>query len=77
MAEGFQELVYQWWLASSPSRCNAFVIAKMLSLLRGNLRKWVKFSFGSIKHCKLALLHELEKVDIIKESRGLSSTKLQ
>lgn len=77
MSVGFHDLVCRWWSASSPSGYGAFIISKKLSLLRGNLREWKKFSFGSIKLRKLAMLHELEEVDMVKEARELSSAELK
>lgn len=43
--------------------------------LRGHLRHWAKFPFGSIKLRKLALLHELEILDLAEESRLLAAVK--
>lgn len=57
--------------------CGSFIPVKKLSMLKGNIRKWMKFNFGSIKLRKLALLQELGEVDIAKETRSLSSSKLQ
>lgn len=70
-AEGFRDLVQQWWDRMSPVGCGAFVLAKKLAGLRGQLRNWVKFSFGSLKLKKLSLLQEIECLDILKESRLL------
>lgn len=69
--EDFEDLVKQWWEECSPQGCGAFVLAKKLIALRGQLRYWAKFSFGSIKLKKLALLHELEKLDVAKKNRLL------
>lgn len=70
-AKGLNELVSQWWDSVSPVGCGAFVMAKKVSALWDNLRRWAKFSFGSIKLQKLDLLQEIEKVDVLKESRRL------
>lgn len=40
-------------------------------------QKWGKFSFGSIKLKKLALLQDVEALDVIKESRGLLPAKFR
>lgn len=53
------------------SWCGVFIMAKKLTGLRECLQKWGKFSFGSIKLKKLALLQDVEALDVIKESRGL------
>lgn len=53
---GFQDLVSQWWVGVTPTGCEAFILAKKLANLRNQLRRWAKFSFGSIKLRKLALL---------------------
>lgn len=39
--------------------------------LKGKLRHWAKRSFGSIKLCKLSILHKLEALDTAKESHFL------
>lgn len=52
--------------------CGAFVIAKKLKQLKARLREWAKFCFGSIKLKKLALLNEIESLDLIKENRLLT-----
>lgn len=36
--------------------------------LRRQMQHWAKFLFGSIKLKKLALFHELENIDIVKET---------
>ncbi|XP_039129000.1 uncharacterized protein LOC120265177 [Dioscorea cayenensis subsp. rotundata] len=70
-ADGFREMIQQWWEDLVPTGCGAFVISKKLAWLRECLRVWAKESFGSIKLKKLNLLQELESLDIIKESRCL------
>lgn len=72
-AEGFHELVHQWWTNTSHEGCGAFILSKKLAGVRAHLRRWAKFSFGSIKLKKLALLQEVENLDIVKESRILSA----
>ncbi|XP_039127523.1 uncharacterized protein LOC120263623 [Dioscorea cayenensis subsp. rotundata] len=72
-AEGFGDLVKKWWEDCSLQGCGAFVMAKKLMYLRGQLRTWAKFSFGSIKLKKLALLHELDLLDVAKENGVLSA----
>ncbi|XP_039129083.1 uncharacterized protein LOC120265272 [Dioscorea cayenensis subsp. rotundata] len=75
--DSFANLVSQWWTSINPHGCGAFVLAKKLAWLRDKLRIWSKESFGSIKLRKLALLHDLELLDIIKESRTLTSEEAQ
>ncbi|XP_039137390.1 uncharacterized protein LOC120274917 [Dioscorea cayenensis subsp. rotundata] len=70
--EGFQELISQWWNSTTPVGCGAFIMAKKVSSLREQLRHWAKFSFGSIKLKKLELLQEIDKLDVMKESRCLT-----
>lgn len=65
--EGFQELVHNWWMATSLMGCGVFIFSKKTSRLRDHLRHWARFSFGSIKLRKLALLQKLEEMDIAKE----------
>lgn len=69
--DGFQDRIAQWWNSTSPEGCGAFVMAKNVSALREQLRRWAKFSFGSIKLKKLELLYEIDKLDIIKDSPPL------
>ncbi|XP_039136364.1 uncharacterized protein LOC120273726 [Dioscorea cayenensis subsp. rotundata] len=73
---GFFELVAKLWAEPNPNGCGAFVLAKKLAWLRDQLHRWSKESFGSIKLRKLSLLHELELIDIVKESRCLNSVEL-
>ncbi|KAH7674505.1 RNA-directed DNA polymerase protein [Dioscorea alata] len=73
--EGFQDIVHRWWQEPDLSRCGAFIVSKKLAFLREKLRHWAKFSFGSIKLRKLALLHDLEELDIVKESRTLNQVE--
>lgn len=75
--EGFGDLVNKWWEACSPQGCGAFVFSKKLMFLRAHLRHWAKFSFGSTKLKKLALLHELDKLDSAKEIRPLLLTEFK
>ncbi|XP_039126606.1 uncharacterized protein LOC120262766 [Dioscorea cayenensis subsp. rotundata] len=70
--EGFHKLVQHWWTAISPIGCGAFIFSKKLARVRAHLRHWAKFRFGSIKLKKLALLHEIEVLDIAKDSRMLT-----
>ncbi|XP_039118945.1 uncharacterized protein LOC120255125, partial [Dioscorea cayenensis subsp. rotundata] len=74
--DGFAGLISQWW-NSFNQRSRGFVLSKKLQWLRDKLRVLVKESFGSIKLRKLALLHELEFLDITKESRFLNHEEAQ
>ncbi|XP_039117657.1 uncharacterized protein LOC120253385 [Dioscorea cayenensis subsp. rotundata] len=60
----------------TPEGCGAFVVAKKLAGLSERLRRWAKVCFGSIKLKKLNLLHEVEKLDVLKEARNLSLGEL-
>ncbi|KAH7662798.1 DNase I-like protein [Dioscorea alata] len=75
--EGFHELIERWWNEQSFQGCGAFIFAKKLLKLRNDLRHWAKFSFGSIKLKKMALLHDREHFDVIKESRSLTPTEFK
>lgn len=55
--EGFQDLIHLWRSEITPVGCGAFILAKKVAGVRGKLQYWAKFSFGSIKLKKLALLH--------------------
>ncbi|XP_039133793.1 uncharacterized protein LOC120270793 [Dioscorea cayenensis subsp. rotundata] len=76
-AEGFSEIVKNWWKESSFSGCGAFILSKKLSNLKVKLKHWAKFDFGSIKLRKLDLLRQLEELDLINEDRGLSVSEQQ
>lgn len=65
--EGFHDLVKNWWEECSPNGCGAFILAQKVAGLRGRLQHWAKFSFGSIKLKKLALLHPLSSVEFQQE----------
>lgn len=71
--DGFLELVSHWWMEPTTRGCGAFIFAKKVVCLRGHLRHWAKFNFGSIKLKKLALLHEIDALDISKETSCLSA----
>lgn len=73
--DGFQELVQKWWTEPTPVGCGAFVVSKRISFLKNNLRKWAKFSFGSLILKKLSFLHDLEELNTFKESRKLTSSE--
>ncbi|XP_039135703.1 uncharacterized protein LOC120273121 [Dioscorea cayenensis subsp. rotundata] len=47
-----------------------------LAWLRDQLRRWSKESFGSIKLRKLVTLHDLEMIDVIKESSCLNPEEI-
>lgn len=52
--------------------CGTFIFAKKITSLRGYLWHWSKLNFGSVKLKKMALLQEVEMLDIAKESCGLT-----
>ncbi|KAH7690552.1 RNA-directed DNA polymerase protein [Dioscorea alata] len=70
--EGFHDLVINWWRGMAPDGCGAFVLTKKVAGLRGHLRQWAKECFGSIKLRKVALLHDIDNWDILKETRTLT-----
>ncbi|XP_039123300.1 uncharacterized protein LOC120259908 [Dioscorea cayenensis subsp. rotundata] len=70
-------MVQQWWTETTPKGCGAFIVYKKLAGVRTHLRQWAKFSFGSIKLKKLALMQEMEVLDIAKESRSLTLGEIQ
>lgn len=49
-----------------------FVMAKCLSWLESKIRLWTHQTFGAIQNCKLELLHAIEAMDPIRESRPLN-----
>lgn len=61
----------------SPVGCAAFILPKKLAVVREHLRHWAKFSFGSIKFRTLNLLQEVERFNILKETRRLSLQESQ
>lgn len=52
----------------------AFIFCKKLSYLRQKLRHCAKRNFCSIKLRKLALLHDFDEMDILKEMRKLNQS---
>lgn len=72
----FPELISDWWSLSPFQGCGAFILAKKIARIRTQLKPWAKFDFGSIKFKKLALLHDLELLDSIKETRPLTDEEI-
>ena len=52
------------------------MLAKKFMFLKSILRDWAKFSFGSVKLKKWALLHDLDNLNLAKESRSLNIEEL-
>ena len=75
--EGFSDLIQAWWNELQFEGCGAFILAKKISKVRKRLKHRAKFEFGSIKLKKLEALHDLEFLDISRESHRLSSKELK
>lgn len=72
LADNFGDLIRDWWNLPQPQGCGAFTLSKKLSLTRERIKHWAKHDFGSIKLKKLALLNELEGLEVTNEGRPLS-----
>lgn len=67
-AEGFSELIQLWWSVDTPAGCGAFLISKKVAWMKKMLKHWARTCFGSIKLKKLALMNELDTLDMAKET---------
>lgn len=76
MAEGFGDLIRKWWNNTSPACCEAFILSIKVLWLKDNLNNWHKTAFGYLKLHKLSILHELENLNISKESQSLTLVEL-
>ena len=76
MDDNLGDMINTWWNDSTLVGCGAFVLDKKLIFLKSRLCEWAKFSFGPIKLKKLALLHELDKLDLSKETKRLNNEEL-
>ncbi|KAH7677449.1 DNase I-like protein [Dioscorea alata] len=65
--DNFGERINERWTFLTPSGCGAFILAKKISHLRAKLKNWAKTEFGSIKLKKLAILHDLDRLDSARE----------
>ncbi|XP_039140432.1 uncharacterized protein LOC120277641 [Dioscorea cayenensis subsp. rotundata] len=72
LTDNFDMLIREWWSSLHPCGCGAFILAKKITRLRENLKTWAKFEFGSIKLKKLGLLHEMDLLDRVRETRSLT-----
>ena len=70
-AEGFVDLVKQWWDSYVFQGTPSFVLACKLKALKMNLKTWNEEVFGNIDSNKRMLLDELRMLDGFEESRAL------
>ncbi|XP_039144849.1 uncharacterized protein LOC120282161 [Dioscorea cayenensis subsp. rotundata] len=76
LTDNFDMLIREWWSSPNPCGCGAFILAKKITSLRENLKTWAKFEFGSIKLKKLGILHEMDVLDRIRETRSLTPVEI-
>lgn len=67
--------MHQWWTEITPIGYGAFIFSKKVAGVGAQLRQWAKSNFGYIKLKKLTLLHDVDSLDLVKESRRLTSVK--
>lgn len=72
LIDNFSDLIKEWWDWPHYHGCGAFILAKKITHIRDYLKRWARIEFGSIKLKKLALLHDLDKFDLTRESRPLT-----
>jgi hypothetical protein len=71
-AEGFVELVKQWWDSYQYSGTLCFVLAKKLKHLKADLICWNQEVFGNIEARKEILLEEIKTLDGLEDERQLA-----
>jgi hypothetical protein len=71
-AEGFTELVKEWWESYSMDGTPSFVLAAKLKALKVDLKKWNDTQFGHVSLQKKQLMADLRAIDVLEESRPLS-----
>ena len=76
-AEGFSDLISEWWWELQVPGFASFVVASKLKYLKGKLKVWNRESFGDIKVKKCKLLESINSLDLKEESSGLNSEELE
>jgi hypothetical protein len=71
-AEGFVELVIQWWDSYHFFGTPCFVPTSKLKQLKADLILWNKEVFGNVEVRKKALLEEIQTLDCLEEERELA-----
>jgi hypothetical protein len=70
--EGFVDKVRDWWGSFSFDGTPSFVLAKKLQALKGKIKEWNSEVFGDVGARNKAWAEEVQLLDSIEESRGLS-----
>jgi hypothetical protein len=70
--EGFVDKVRDWWGSFSFDGTPSFVLAKKLQALKGKIKEWNSEVFGDVGVRNKAWAAEVQLLDSIEESRGLS-----
>jgi hypothetical protein len=70
--EGFVDKVRDWWGSFSFDGTPSFVLAKKLQALKGKIKEWNSKVFGDVGARNKAWAEEVQLLDSIEESRGLS-----
>jgi hypothetical protein len=70
--EGFVDKVRDWWGSFSFDGTPSFVLAKKLQALKGKIKEWNSEVFGDVGVRNKAWAEEVQLLDSIEESRGLS-----
>jgi hypothetical protein len=71
-AEGFVELVKQWWDSYQFRGTPYYVVANKLNQLKVGLFRWSKEVFGNVEVRNKALLEEIQTLDGLEEDRKLA-----
>ena len=70
-AEGFVDLLKQWWDSYVFQGSPSFVLAHKLKALKSDLKRWNEEVFGNIERNERSLIVELQVFDRHKEMKAL------
>jgi len=70
-ADGFVDMVKQWWSSYQFQGPLSFILARKLKALKPDLRTWNEQVFGNVVSQKKSLLEELHVLDSLGEERAL------
>ncbi len=72
-AEGFEDLVKEWWESYSVIGAPSYMFAAKLKALKVDLKKWNATHFGHVSLQKKQMMVDLRGLDEVEESRPLTN----
>uniref|UniRef100_A0A2N9I916 Reverse transcriptase domain-containing protein n=1 Tax=Fagus sylvatica TaxID=28930 RepID=A0A2N9I916_FAGSY len=72
-AEGFEDLVKEWWESYSVIGTPSYMFAAKLKALKVDLKKWNATHFGHVSLQKKQMMADLRGLDEVEESRPLTN----